>query len=1265
MRRLVSFCIGIAVAASGIRAGDMFPKPLEIRPAGKYPVIANDYFTSVLGKPCDFNTDGHLCRVAGFGAGVRDVQVEGGSLHFTARADDAYLYFGRWLYPEGDRNIPDENIGVGWRTRYEKIRLIMRVKQSRDESVWQVNTRCLHGGIGNVPGRVGPTPSRIQVKGRDWQEVSVPLIFDRGGNIRALSLTVLPMASLSTADREIETEDPKDDPGGLPPLEEKGKGRDLSLENRISIDYIKAANVTTPVFYRKTVVLNAEPVRASLRVNLRTEHSIYVNGRRAHYYRGYLNKGGNPAVDIASFLHKGRNVIAVGAPNTYWVYGDAFLTIRTTPYSELVCAGTILDRDGSFVSLHSDASWKASYNEEPDWERPGFDDSRWQPATAKKHKPAYSQYGLAPRPTHYVGPILPQGWEMDPIFRLDDGIDLSFVLPKNHRLDCTLTDALTGEAEQQGRLPADPASGALQTHRLRHKPDQPGVWHAALRLTDGSGRLLAQRTMEAAVVGPIKQKRVRGDSFTEGMDLRLLVDIDCTKADPVNAATAVKPPEVGAVDEGDAEEEADDDLDGLEEGDDAEEAGPRKAWAETYLYTFYAGPTRRLPSTAVVDGPAGRYRVTDTTAFGGFGYMFSVEKLHTPHLIEVEYPDDAERLIMAKVFCLRAEEALQRPETHDWGKAFSFDQRWYSGVATGGARFPVENRFKKLYLIFWPDGHPDLNTIQIMTEEQGGRAAARRIRVYEIDDLPALDLPDTPRRLYGLFNEREHLAPQTFYSGAHWPPFRLYGNSYIDRLGRLRDWYVTCQNIVKYMRFSGQNLYVPGYYMYMGTYFPETRGQARGPWRHPTDHFRLMAAMFEENELYLMLGTQYCVSAPPMAEGVPTNWEVLNEGKESVLGVTLDGRQSLLSGSASSGAMDYLDPRVEADLKSLVDLYLEYGKEYQSVRGIWFYTAWVGFPTIPVVHTFPPPLNSALAWQLNDRSVRRFEAATGESFAAGRRGPDRFRQRYDFLLSHPKLLGRWISFRCEQIHAQLVRLMKQAQAVRPDWRLYIMPTGPAPFEEQAAKEGRLTFLEATRRRGYDMNLYREEGIVNALNNVLRHARLSGEPFGQCWNPKDSVYYVNRWPTPAHSHSVYPAEPYAAYDWMRCLRQAAPEVLIYGKSDVVMISGGEQKMRPFIRTFRSLPAGRYTTRRGDAFTDQVAVRELRNDEGHYVYLVNPGKTARTVAAGFDREVALAELGTGQAAGRGTQVEVVLAPYSMRAFAIAPGNAELRSVLLVER
>jgi len=255
---------------------DMFPAPREIRPAGQYPVIANDYFTSVVGKPCDFNADGDLCRVAGFGPGMRNVEVEKGALHFTAGAENAYLYFGRWLYPEGDMDLPDENIGARWRPRYEKVRLIMRVKQSRDESLWQIDTRCLHGGVGNVPGRVNPTPSRLRVRGRDWQEVSIPLNFDRGGCIRALSLTVLPMGSVSGVGQEAKTSDRNDDPGGLPPPEGKAKPRDKSLDNRISIDYLKVANVTTPVFYRKTVVLEAAPVRASLRVRPRAFRSWVV-----------------------------------------------------------------------------------------------------------------------------------------------------------------------------------------------------------------------------------------------------------------------------------------------------------------------------------------------------------------------------------------------------------------------------------------------------------------------------------------------------------------------------------------------------------------------------------------------------------------------------------------------------------------------------------------------------------------------------------------------------------------------------------------------------------------------------------------------------------------------------------------------------------------------------------------------------------------------------------------------------------------------------
>ena len=116
----------------------------------------------------------------------------------------------------------------------------------------------------------------------------------------------------------------------------------------------------------------------------------------------------------------------------------------------------------------------------------------------------------------------------------------------------------------------------------------------------------------------------------------------------------------------------------------------------------------------------------------------------------------------------------------------------------------------------------------------------------------------------------------------------------------------------------------------------------------------------------------------------------------------------------------------------------------------------------------------------------------------------------------------------------------------------------------------ITYLEAVRRRGYDFGLYQGDGIVNALNRVLRHAMLSGEPVARCWNPKDSVFYVNRWPAPAHSHSVYPTEPYAAYDWMPCLREAAPEVLVEHRCERpqlprlgIVVAGGTDQPRKLL------------------------------------------------------------------------------------------------------
>ena len=214
------------------------PPPKVITPQGEAPVFEDEYFTDYHQNPCDFDTDGDFERIAGFGAGLAGRDVRGGSLSFTTSEEDNCFYFGRWLYPKGRLDIPDENIGYAW-PMYGVSFLKVRLKQSLESSTWNIGYRVIRGARGNVPGQTGWVAKGTKVEGTAWQELSLAVLI-RGRNWRALYFETV-------------------EPG-----------------NTVSIDHIKVVNVRTPVCYRKSIVLKARPVYAKLRTNLATEYFVYA-----------------------------------------------------------------------------------------------------------------------------------------------------------------------------------------------------------------------------------------------------------------------------------------------------------------------------------------------------------------------------------------------------------------------------------------------------------------------------------------------------------------------------------------------------------------------------------------------------------------------------------------------------------------------------------------------------------------------------------------------------------------------------------------------------------------------------------------------------------------------------------------------------------------------------------------------------------------------------------------------------------------------------
>ncbi|HEY3377272.1 MAG TPA: hypothetical protein VGL77_07225, partial [Armatimonadota bacterium] len=136
-------------------------------------------------------------------------------------------------------------------------------------------------------------------------------------------------------------------------------------------------------------------------------------------------------------------------------------------------------------------------------------------------------------------------------------------------------------------------------------------------------------------------------------------------------------------------------------------------------------------ATRVISKPFGKYRESgdvgwlqnmNSTAPSWFAYKVTVPQPQQPYLVEIDYPDDAQR-----TFCLAVRDSS--PGAYPTA----------GGVDSGG-EFTLSNKMLTHTVLHWTQG-TDLRVLMI-TARTGLRAAASKIRVYKLDGpLPLLNVP--------------------------------------------------------------------------------------------------------------------------------------------------------------------------------------------------------------------------------------------------------------------------------------------------------------------------------------------------------------------------------------------------------------------------------------------------------------------------------------------------------------------------------------------
>lgn len=502
--------------------------------------------------------------------------------------------------------------------------------------------------------------------------------------------------------------------------------------------------------------------------------------------------------------------------------------------------------------------------------------------------------------------------------------------------------------------------------------------------------------------------------------------------------------------------------------------------------------TRELPpdqffstgDTTVVDGPAGRYREAAGKPLSRFGYRFPVKNIGKPHLAVIRYPDDKRRFM-----CV-------------------MDSTCYdlSTGITSGFAYPVSGQMREIRNVFWPRWEDC--TLVFMTWGHGEPAAVAEIEIYELDDLPALELPAAPAA-----------------AGAR----RELGIQYEDPCGTgCSEGAITKEEwvgrVIAYARHSGQKLFTYPLAWYHGPQWPSecepadafdsvvardrkqyVRWTTRPPeWVSPMlERFEAEGLEFVASMTLLRLGSlmkKMNTDLAAIQAGADTinsmlwndqvqsgtmdwtakynarNYPALVEKGDK--GVDGQGHPPLAYGEKTPGDLEVpyhvgtifnpLHPEVRQAVRAVVrELGERYGR-HRAFKGVSI-NFWA-----PTIVWF-----GSLHSGYDDYTVGLFEKETGIKVPVEPKDPQRFSKRYEFLCFHCR--PAWIAWRCRKVHEHILALRDELVAARPDLRLTLtfwsepyLPQFLGNGKPECQLHARPSTVEIYREAGFDPALYRDE-----------------------------------------------------------------------------------------------------------------------------------------------------------------------------------------------
>lgn len=677
-------------------------------------------------------------------------------------------------------------------------------------------------------------------------------------------------------------------------------------------------------------------------------------------------------------------------------------------------------------------------------------------------------------------------------------------------------------------------------------------------------------------------------------------------------------------------------------------------------------------------GP-GRGKGRDTSFFC---YKVRFPEADRPYVVVFEYPDDTERNMGFGVahFAPDAYQQVQKmiAKTNQDIAWNSIAKGEGGGVVCGG-RYPLSKQVRRFPILYYPR-YQDAFVFAV-THASDCPAALSRVQIYALEE-PLPEMPALPsgERFLGKHTERGYsFAPMVCGTNIN-----LFSGQFMSP-EMLALWYKAAERYAEYLRFTGENLHVMGFYQYDDANTPYARPTLiRGKHSRPEPEYRDIAARaFAANGIAFMANIE---PAKMIFHKGPDDGDVVSNGVDTVWCVSREGKQRKAIPNSYHALTIWIlpnifHPKVERYMMGLVDEICERYTANPAFKGFVYF----GMGGINNKHAIMPNyVNDPMDWGYEDVTMAQFEKDTGLKVDGAVGDPQRFEKRYQWIQTHAR--DQWLEWRCQRVHKFYEAHLKRMQTHRPDLKMIV-----AHSQSETADTAADMRLE-----GVDLKLYQNEPI--AFSRVLSWNSGSSEPERYAFkvtsmqspvlnrlfdrevlrpafvNNGFEENYIKYQPTeewPLYRIFLGDEAPAAAGEhfarqFTEMLANTDMNVFMMSFFDGQIAPGHEECTRNFAAGYLPLPGAKLALIQGNKIDSNLVVRGARVGKTYVFYVLNPAwwqAKVEVILQGCDK--GLKDLASGtevslQTVERQQKLTLDLPPYTLRSFQSGNRKAEVVAV-----